>query len=87
MSSFPSTFLWSTVILLPSFVIVFKISQILFPGRVAILLMSEVIVAIVSASILVPEEKMFFIQWIGGTAIILAGLIEVLPSSLKKNRA
>ena len=86
LSSFPSTFFWSTVILLPSFVIVFKISQILFPGRVAILLMSEVIVAIVSASILVPEEKMFFVQWIGATAIILAGLIEVLPSSIKKNR-
>ena len=46
--------------------------------------MSEVIVALVSASILVPEEKMFFIQWIGGAAIILAGLIEVLPSSLRK---
>ena len=85
--AFPSTFLWSTVVLLPSFIIVFKISQILFPGRVTILLMSEVIVAIISASILVPEEKMFLIQWIGAIAIILAGLIEVLPSSLKKNKS
>ena len=39
--------------------------------------MSEVVVAIISAAILVPEETMLPIQWAGAVAIVLAGLIEV----------
>ena len=68
---------WSIVIFLPCFCIIFRVSQVLFPGRVGILTMSEVVVAIISASILVPEERLELIQWVGATAIILAGLIEV----------
>ena len=41
-------------------------------------MMSEVIVAIISASLLLPDEQMDTIQWLGGVAIILAGFIEVL---------
>ena len=85
-SILPSSMLWSIIILLPSFMIIFKVSQVLFPGRVGVLMMSEVIVAIVSASILVPTEKMIFLQWVGATAIILAGLIEVLYGSTQKTR-
>jgi hypothetical protein len=40
--------------------------------------MSEVVVAIISAAILVPEETMLLMQWVGAIAILLAGLIEVL---------
>ena len=40
--------------------------------------MSEVVGAIVSAAILVPEETMLLMQWVGAIAILLAGLIEVL---------
>ena len=40
-------------------------------------MMSEVVVAILSAAILVPEEKMLLIQWAGAVPIVLAGLIEV----------
>jgi len=39
--------------------------------------MSEVVIAIVSAAILVPDEPMQAIQWLGAVAILLAGLIEV----------
>ena len=53
-------------------------SQLLFPGRVGILAMSEVVVAIISAAILLPEERMLLIQWLGAVAIVLAGLIEVV---------
>ena len=77
-TAFPTAAFWSIVIMLPSFCIIFRVSQLLFPGRVGILTMSEVIVAIVSASILVPEETMLLLQWLGVVAILLAGLIEVL---------
>lgn len=77
-AAFPTAAFWSILVLLPSFCIIFRVSQILFPGRVGILTMSEVIVAIISASILVPEETMQWLQWVGVIAIMLAGLIEVL---------
>ena len=77
-TAFPTAAFWSIVVMLPSFCIIFRVSQLLFPGRVGILTMSEVIVAIVSASILVPEETMLLLQWVGVVAILLAGLIEVL---------
>ena len=82
--SFLTATIWSIIILLPSFWIIFRVSQLLFPGRVAILMMSEVIVAIVSARILVPDETMFFLQWIGAGAILFAGVIEVLFGYNKK---
>ena len=76
-SAIPIATLWSIFLLLPTFIIIFKVSQLLFPGRIGILMMSEVIVAIVSASLLIPEEKMDPIHWFGGIVIIFAGLIEV----------
>ena len=81
---FPYVFLWSTIIFMPSFMVVFKVSQTLFPGRVAILLMSEIIVAVVTASILLPEERMTLIQWLGALAIVIAGFIEILFSKSTK---
>ena len=75
--AFPTAAIWSIFILAPAFIVVFKISTILFPGRVGILMMSEVIVAIISASILVPEETMVLIQWIGAIGIVAAAFIEV----------
>ncbi len=69
---------WSICVMLPCFCIIFRVSQRLFPGRVGLLTMSEVVVAILSASILVPEESLMLIQWVGAAAIIMAGLIEVM---------
>ena len=77
-TAFPTAAFWSVFIFLPCFCIIFRVSQLLFPGRVGILTMSEVVVAIISAAILVPEESMILMQWMGAIAIILAGLIEVL---------
>ena len=39
--------------------------------------MSEVVVAIDSATILVPDEPIQAVQWLGAVAILIAGLIEV----------
>ena len=83
-TSMPIMFFWSIILLLPSFCIIFFVSKFLFPGRVGILMMSEVIVAIISASILIPQEKMFLVQWFGAFAIIFAGLYEVIFSK-KRN--
>lgn len=77
-TAFPTAAFWSICVFLPCFCIIFRVSQFLFPGRVGILTMSEVVVAIVSAAILVPEEAMLWVQWIGAMAILSAGLIEVL---------
>lgn len=77
-TAFPTAAFWSICVFLPCFCIIFRVSQFLFPGRVGILTMSEVVVAIVSAAILVPEETMLLMQWVGAIAILLAGLIEVL---------
>ena len=74
----PAAAFWAIFIFVPSFFIIFRISQLLFPGRVGILTMTEAIVAIVSAAILIPEESMLLLQWLGAGAIIMAGLIEVL---------
>jgi hypothetical protein len=76
--AFPTAAFWSIVVFLPCFCIIFRVSQLLFPGRVGILAMSEVVVAIISASILIPDETMILMQWVGAIAIGLAGLIEVL---------
>jgi drug/metabolite transporter (DMT)-like permease len=77
-AAFPAAAFWSICVILPSFFVIFRVSQVLFPGRVGILMMSEVIVAILSASLLIPEETMLWLQWIGAAAIVAAGLIEVL---------
>lgn len=78
LAAFPIATLWSIILLMPGFIIIFKVSKLLFPGKVGILMMSEVIVAIISASILIPEETMNLVQWLGATAIIFAGLVEIL---------
>ena len=83
--NFPIAFICSVIVLLPSFCIIFRISQILFPGRVGILMMSEVAVAVISAKILLPEEQMVILQWIGALAILLAGVVEIIFGFSKKN--
>ena len=83
--NFSTAFIWSVIVLLPSFCIIFRISQILFPGRVGILMMSEVAVAVISAKILLPEEQMVILQWIGALAILLSGVVEIIFRFSKKN--
>ena len=82
----PSSLFWSVIVFLPSFMIIFKVSQYLFPGRVGLLMMSEVIVAIVSASLLLPSETMILRQWFGAIAIVGAGVIEVSFSFKQENQ-
>jgi len=67
----------SVLILLPAVYLIFRIAQILYPGRVGVLMMSEVLVTILSAWILLPEETMTLLQWVGAAVIISAALVEI----------
>lgn len=84
-AGFSLAFVTSVFVLLPSLLLIFVISQILFPGRVGILMMSEVLVAIISASILLPNEQMAPLQWLGAAAIIASALFEVFLSSKQQS--
>ena len=73
----PVASLASILVLLPSIFVIFMAAKQLFPGRVGILMMSEVLVAILSATILLPEETLSLWQWTGGVIVIAACLIEI----------
>ena len=68
------------IALLPAALMIFWASQFLFPGRVGILLMAEVVVAIISASLLLPEEVLSPVEWLAVVLIIGAAIVEITPS-------
>ena len=67
------------LIILPTLFICTRCAQILSPGRVCLLMMSEVLVAGISAPIL-AGEKIEIIEWVAGLLILSATLIEVLST-------
>jgi len=75
--AFPIAFFGSVLVLLPTAYVMFVAARQLFPGRVGILMMSEALVAIISATILLPEETLSLWQWVGGITILGACLVEV----------
>ena len=76
--SLPVAVLTATIVLGPTVLLIFWISTRLFPGRMGILMMSEVIVAIASAWILLSEERMTLFQSVGALAIVAACFVDVL---------
>ena len=73
-AALPLSFAASNLLLLPSILAIFWACRVLFPGRAAILMMSEALVATISASLLLPEETMTGMQWSGGAIVLLACL-------------
>ncbi len=65
--------------LVPSLFAIFWASSRLFPGRVGILMMTEVVVAVISAAILL-DESVLALEWLGVSLIITAGVFEVSGS-------
>lgn len=51
------------------------------PGRSGLLMMTEVVVAVISAAIFLPEETLTTLQWTGAALIIAAGVVEVLSTA------
>ncbi|MEM8790443.1 MAG: DMT family transporter [Pseudomonadota bacterium] len=87
-ASLPVATIASIGLILPTVWIIFWAQRLLFPGRVGLLMMSEVLVAVISASIFLPEERMASLEWLGALLVIAACLIEVLatPTSQPRNR-
>ena len=74
-AAFPLSFLASVLFLLPSIILIFWACRLVYPGRAAILMMSEAVVAVISATLLLPTETMSAQQWAGGAIVLLACLI------------
>ena len=64
-------------IMLVTMFAIFRVMAFLSPGRSGLLMMTEVIVAVFSAAIFLPEEALSFWEWVGAGLIITAGVIEV----------
>lgn len=68
----------SVIFLVPTLWMIFWAQKFLFPGRVGLLMMSEVFVAAISASIFIPTERMSVLEWTGAVVIIAACLVEII---------
>jgi drug/metabolite transporter (DMT)-like permease len=77
LSASPVMWLYTCLVLLPSLFAIFWAARKLYPGRVGILMMTEVLVAVASASILLAE-MLALLEWFGVILILAAGLIEVI---------
>lgn len=67
----------SLVLVVPAVFMLFWASQHLYPGRVGLLMMSEALVALVTASIFLPEETLDALQWVGAFLIVTASFVEL----------
>ena len=65
---------FSGLILMPSFLVIIRVTQYMSPGLVGILMLSEVLVAVITAMVLLGEV-LTIIQWIGVGVILGAGVI------------
>ncbi len=83
-SVLPVISLISILIFLPVVLAIIWAQKFINPGRVGLLMMSEVLVAVVSASLLLPQERMTIIEYCGAALIIGACLFEVLSTPKPK---
>ncbi|MDA8730458.1 DMT family transporter [Alphaproteobacteria bacterium] len=73
LQAIPPAFLASVVVFLPSVLLIFRIMQYVSPGLVGILMLSEALVAAVSAAFWLGE-MLASTQWIGVGAILTTGV-------------
>ena len=78
-------FLVSILIFFPTFLILLSINQYLSPGLIGILMLSELIVAALSANIILGEPMKMW-QWIGAILIVIAGLTVALLESKEESQ-
>ena len=76
LNSAPPMVFYSWFGLVPSMFAIFWASSRLFPGRVGILMMTEVLVAVISAAWLL-DEPVPLMEWFGVLLILTAGVLEV----------
>ena len=73
LQAIPPAFLASAVVFLPSALLIFRIMQYVSPGLVGILMLSEALVAAVSAALWLGET-LSASQWVGVGAILTTGV-------------
>ena len=73
----------SLLAMLPAIALLFWAQRYISPGKVGLLMMSEVLVAVLSASLLVPEEQLSASEWLGALLVITACVLEVVPVKRK----
>lgn len=73
----PMALLVTCGLIVPSLFFCLWCSQRIAPGRVGLLMMSEVLVAVISAAFLLPQEALSSTEWLGGVVIVGAAAIEI----------
>ena len=68
--------IFGVLIFMTSFLLIIRIMQYMSPGRVGILMLSEVLVAVLSAMYFLGEALAAF-QWLGVFVILSAGVFVV----------
>lgn len=66
-----------SLLILLSLYAIFWAMALMSPGRSGLLMMTEVVVAVITATIFLPEEAMSAVEWAGAGLIVLAGVVEV----------
>lgn len=74
----------SIFLIVPGAMVLIWAQKFLSPGRVGLLMMSEVLVAAISASWLLPGERMNSWEWLGALLIVGACLIEILFTPMEQ---
>lgn len=69
----------TAAIFLPTMALIFRISQYVSPGLVALLMLSEVVLAVLSAMVLLGERLTIW-QWLGAGCILLTALLAAYSS-------
>jgi len=69
----------TAAIFLPTMALIFRISQYVSPGLVALLMLSEVVLAVLSAMVLLGE-RLTMLQWLGASLIFLTALLAAYSS-------
>ena len=80
LSAAPWAFVFGAFVFLPALMLVFRVSQYLSPGLVNILMLSEVVVAAITAAFLLGE-RLDILQWFGVAMILAAGVGVALGGS------
>ena len=74
--------IFTAMVFLPTMILIFRISQYTSPGLVALLMMSEVVFAVLSAMLLLGEA-LTPLQWAGAICILSTGVLVALSPEAK----
>lgn len=86
-SALPFAATVTLIFFLPSVIAIFWAQKLLFPGRAGLLMMSEALVAVITAAFWFPDERLHIVQWVGAAMIVSTFFIETVGTSQKTTMA